>query len=182
MLPFTRNNAIALAICYGTGISKIWSSLDCLVTLLFGRYILPWDTHTHNNYVASLMSCAMSNHSLWLSSDSGSSYSMLCYCNFCTKTLALSVTGDNIPSGSNTLDDSLSTSCFVTKVEATGIDDLHMRDSVSVWVSNCIPNTLIVLLPSATLSCVTRLVSLWLLDAQLLQLNCALFIFEQAVL
>ena len=46
------------------------------------------------------------------------------------KTLAL--IGNNIPSGLNTLDDSLTTSCFVTKVVATGIGDLHVRDSVSV--------------------------------------------------
>ena len=80
------------------------------------------------------------------------------------------------------MDDSISTSCFVTKVVATGIGDLHVKDYVSVRVSHCRPNTLTVLLPLSTLSCAARLVSLWLLDAQLLRLNCATFMIERAVL
>ena len=66
---------------------------------------------------------------LWFSSVNGSSHTMLCYHKVCMQTLALIVTGDNILSGLKTLNDSLSTSHFVTKMVATGIEDLHLRDS-----------------------------------------------------
>ena len=68
------------SICYGTGISKMWSLLGCLVTLPFGRYCL--------EILVSSMSCYMSNYSFWLSSVSGSSHSMLRCHNVCIKILA----------------------------------------------------------------------------------------------
>ena len=81
--------------------------------------------------MASCMSRAMSNHSCWSPSHNGSSQSTLCCHKVCINTFALIVTGDNNPSGSNTLEDSLSTSLFVTKVVATGMGNVDVRDIVS---------------------------------------------------
>ena len=107
----------------GLASAKMCSLLHCIVAPPLGKYCLVIFTH-----IASWISCAISNHSCWSSSVSGSSHSMLRCHKVCIKILALIVTGDSSPSGSNTLDDSLSTSCFVTKVVTVGIGvALRMR-------------------------------------------------------
>ena len=106
-----------------------------------------------------------------------SPHALRCH-NDCIKVLALMVTGDNNPSGSKILHDSLKTSLFVTSEVMLGIGDLDMRDSVSVCVSHCRPRTLTGLLASTTLSLDAYSVSWGLLEAQLLKLKLASFIME----
>ena len=106
----------------GLASAKMCSLLDCFVMLFLGKYCLGMLTH-----MASWMSHAMPNHSCWISSVSGSSHSTLHCHKVCIKTLALIVTGVNSPNGSNTLDDSLSTFRFVTKLVVAGISDLDVK-------------------------------------------------------
>ena len=73
--------------------------------------------------------------------------------------VAVTVTGDNSPSGSNTLDDSFNTSLFVTSEVILGMGDLDVRCRVSACVSHCSTKTLTGLFVSATLSLVACSVS-----------------------
>ena len=97
------------------------------------------------------------------------------------KILALIVTGDISPKGSNIAEDSRRTSRLVTKAVCLGIGAHGVKERVSVRVFHRKPKMLTSLLSAATLSLEASALSNWLLEAQLLRLNLASHMMALAV-